>query len=153
MKWLFSQREDSPHYYAFLFLTTLNNSHMHHNDFTAVMGSHLNKWLGKRCWLPFFIGAAFCWITPFSIPQSSELCFLLTCSVTVFGCVQVSSVEFSITAHVTETERVSRHWNDSIAVVPQYVFSLWWVMAERWSDHVEEQKGKEMTERWMWRFT
>lgn len=34
---------------------------MHHNNFTAAVGSGLNKCLGKNCWLPFialpFVGS------------------------------------------------------------------------------------------------
>lgn len=99
-----------------------------------------------------FYCAAFCWISLFGIPQCSELCF---CWLAVWQW-QWYVVLKSALCHlagmlhyidVTETEKWSRRRNDSIAVVPQYVFSLWLTMTGRWSDRIEEEKG-ERIRRW-----
>lgn len=113
------------------------------------MTTGLNKWIGKRCWLPFYCSILldlticyfidvfrFCWLAAGQWQWQAVL---------KSGLYHLNGMLHYIDG--TDIEKGVRHWNGSVAVLPQYVFSLLWVMARRWSDHVKEE-NRERKRRW-----
>lgn len=129
-----------------IFKAFLNNNHMHHNNFTAAVGKSFSKWLGKRCWLPFiaqhFVGSHYL------VFPSVQRCVFAErqCDRDNDGSWSSHYCQLSGMLHfieVTETEKWSRHWNDSVAVLPQCIVTV----CSEWSHwRKERRKEKEMTD-------
>lgn len=140
----FSRKREASPRYALLFLTVPNNSHMHHNHFTAVTGSGLKKKkICKKlfyctvfyCILQFFafysVWSCFCWVAAWHHNDGSRV-----------SCCCVTLVERRVNARTTETES---HPDAETMAQPCHP-GLRRVMTGRWSDHTKREKN--MTERW-----
>lgn len=113
---------------------------MHRNHFTATLRSGSNKWLGKRCRLPFiaafFVGSHCApsytvfsaWVWDWVPGPESECCHL-------GGMLRQWDAG--------ETGRWSGPWDGSEAGEPQRV-SLWWAVTGRWSDRSAEENEEGM---------
>lgn len=122
---------------CFYFCVT-NNNYVHHNNLAAAaVGRGLSKW-ERRCGLPF-ITQHLCWTSLYGIPLCSEWCF---CWLAAWHG-HLSGILHYI--NMTETQKWSRHWNDSVDVLPQCVCGELWQKDAVISLQRRMERGNHMT--------